>query len=229
MKCINCDNEHKEKFCPNCGEQANVPKITFSSIFTDAFSTIMEMDKGFLFNVKQLFLRPRKIVLDYIQGKRKEIFSPVSFLIISVTIYLIGESLIYVATEESGIKSESYSFGKEIGQFIKTHFKYFWILSIIWLSVSTRLIFRTYNFAEHLAINSFVIGQATLAGLIGLLLFKVPIIFDPITYALILWMTYQIFKTKDKDWRTLLKSLASIILFFIQLALIAAIIGFIRR
>ncbi len=228
MTCINCNNEHNSRFCPNCGESSSVPKITFSSIFNDGFSTITNMDKGFLFNVKNLFSNPNKTVTDYINGKRKNIFNPISFLIIAITIYLITDSLIEVNHEVSKTNSEVYSVGYEAGKFIKLYFKYFWILSIVWLSLSTKLIFGKYNFAEHLAINSFVIGQSTLVGLISFVITKTGLLFNPLVYISIIWMTIEIFRDKGKGLDAFLRSLGSTILFFIQLVVIVVLIGIIR-
>ena len=73
MKCISCELNHNEQYCPNCGERNGVERITISTILGSTFSTITNMDKGFLFNLKSLFLKPRKITTDYISGKRKGI------------------------------------------------------------------------------------------------------------------------------------------------------------
>ncbi len=227
MICINCKNEHSEKFCPNCGQKSEVQKITFRSILNDAFSTVTNMDKGLLFNVKSLLLNPEEIVNDYILGKRKHIFNPISFLIITISIYLIVDSLIVVPGQKQEIDSQIYSVGYEAGKFIKNNFKYFWILSIIWLSFSTRIIFRQYNYAEHLAVNSFVIGQATLAGLIGFVLFRQPLLFNPIIYIFITWMIYKIHKAQGKKLDVFFQSVAATLLFFIQLLLITVFIGII--
>jgi hypothetical protein len=228
MICVNCSTEHNGNFCPNCGERSQVPKITFSSILNNAFATITNMDKGFLFNVKNLFLHPGQLISDYLRGKRKQIFNPISFLIISVTVYLVVDSLVKVPVTGDKIESEIYDVGYQSGRFIKLYFKYFWLLSIIWLSVSTRIFFGKYNYAEHLALNSFVIGQATLVGIIGFLIFKVPILFNPFVYSMILWMLYQIFKSKKKDWEALLVSFAAVLLFFVQLIVITILIGVVR-
>lgn len=224
MICINCKYEHENKFCPNCGEKSQVPKITFSSIYNETFSIITNMDRGFFFNVKNLIFNPSKTINDYINGKRKNILNPISFLVISITIYLVIDSLIIVKSETSNIDSKAYSVAYEAGKFIKMHFKYFWILSIIWLSFSTRIVFGKYNYAEHLTINSFVIGQATLVGLISFLVLEIGLLFNPLVYVSIIWITYEIFKSKKKNLDIFLMSLGSTILFFIQLVIIVGII-----
>jgi len=228
MTCINCNNEHYEKFCPNCGEKSTVSRITFASIFNAALATVTNMDKGFLFNVKNLFLRPNEVVNSYILGKRKNIFNPISYLIITVTIYLIVEAMLKVPVETTKIESAVFDFGYEAGKFMKRYFKYFWILSIIWLSISTKLMFKKYNYAEHLAINSFVIGQATLVGLIAYIPFRFLLVFNPIIYISIIWMTYEIFKSKNRDFDIFFLSVGATFLFFIQLILIVILFGVIR-
>lgn len=228
MKCINCENEHNGLFCPNCGEKSEVPKITLSSILNDGITTIISMDRGFLFLLKNLFLKPREIVNGYISGKRKYIYNPISYLLIAISIYLIGDSLIEVKREVQNTGSKFYSVGAEAGKFIKSYSKYFWILTIIWLSTSTKIVFGKFNFAEHLAINSFVIGQATLVGFLGFILYKLPLLMNPVIYLMIIWMIYQIYKSKENDFNTFLSACATAFLFFIQLGLLSILIGVIR-
>lgn len=225
MKCINCNNDHAEKFCPNCGEKARIKRITFSSIINSAFSTVTNMDKGFLYNLKNLTLSPQQTITDYLKGKRKGIFNPISFLIVSVTIYLIIDASLKVSGTSTHDPNMIYNVGYQVGYFIKGYLKYFWILNIFWMSTATRLLFRKYNFAEHLAINSFILGQATLASLIGLVFFNWFLIFDPIIYLVIFAMTYQVFKGKNENAETLFKSFLSILLFVIQIAVILVMIG----
>lgn len=228
MRCINCEFEHDNKFCPNCGESLEARKITFRHFFNEAFSTISNMDRGFLFNVKNLFLNPNRTVHDYINGKRKNIFNPLSFLIIAISVYLVIDSLFVTESVSDGMDTKLYSIGYEAGRFIALYYKYFWISSILWLSISTRLLFGKYNFAEHLAINSFVVGQSTLVGLISFLIFRNELIFDPLVYISIFWITYEIFKERKRDAGALVLVLLSMFLFFTQLVIILILIGVIR-
>ncbi|RNC83071.1 MAG: DUF3667 domain-containing protein [Balneola sp.] len=228
MKCINCGFEHGDKFCPNCGERSELRKITFNSVFCESFSTLTNMDRGFLFNVKNLFLNPSGTVHDYINGKRKNIFNPLSFLIIAISIYLLIDSLFVTESVSDGDDSKFYSIGYEAGRFIALYYKYFWISSILWLSISTRLLFRKYNFAEHLAINSFVVGQSTLVGIISFLIFRNELIFDPLVYISIFWITYEIFKERKRDSSAFVLVLISMFFFFVQMIIVITLIGVIR-
>ncbi len=235
MICIACENEHQENFCPNCGERAGVPKITFQSMFAEALSTITNMDKGFLLNMKYLTLNPKQLVTNYLQGKRKGIFNPISFLILAVTIYLIVDSFIDIPTGNSNKHAESSDkpsalkeASMEAGRFVHAYLKYFWILTILWLGMATKLIFGKYNFAEHLTISSFIIGYATLLGLIGQYLFGWILIFNPIIYTIVLVLMYRIFENKKDKFGTIVQALVALMLFVIQLFLIVVAIGVIR-
>ena len=70
MICLTCETAHQGNFCPNCGERAGVPKITFRSMFREAFSTVTNMDKGILFNLKYLSTKPKQLITKYLAGKR---------------------------------------------------------------------------------------------------------------------------------------------------------------
>jgi len=237
MICISCKNEHQGNFCPNCGERAGVPKITFKSMFAEAFSTVTNMDKGFLLNLKYLTLDPRQLIISYLQGKRKGIYNPISFLILSVTIYLIIDSFIDIPSEivstknnNSGEYSIIYKVGYEAGWFVETNLKYFWLLSIFWLGIATKIMFGKYNFAEHLTVSSFAIGYATLFGLIGLLMFKWDsLVYNPSIYIAIIWILYQVFKKENDKVGTFIQAIISVMLFILQIVLITVGIGIIRN
>jgi len=228
MICVSCNNEHSEKFCPNCGEKNGVQKITIRSIIEDSVSFVTDMDRGFLFNFKTLIFEPQKIATDYILGKRKGIFNPISYLIFSVSIYLVVERLLRVPLEPTDMKDLPKSIlskaSYEAGFFIREHIKYFWILSILPFGLSLKLVFRKYTYLEHLAISSFIIGQATLIAIISFIFFRTPLILDPIVYLAMAWLTHRIFKNPNARLESFLLSITAMVLFLIQLILIVIII-----
>ncbi len=232
MICVSCNKEHSEKFCPNCGEKSGIKKITLTSLTEDTISSVTDMDRGFFFNLKTLIFKPQKITADYIRGKRKGILNPISFLIFSITIYLIVITILKNPIEPIEIKSVPKStfekMGNVLGKFIRVNLKFFWILTIIPLGLSLKLIFKKYNYLEHLAISSFVIGQATLVAIISYIFFRFPLIFDPVVYFVILWLIYKIFKNNNDKSESFILSLAVLILFIIQLFLMIAMIGIVK-
>jgi len=234
MNCISCQNEHNSNYCPNCGEESRTQKITLASILGGAIATVTNMDKGFLHNLKSLTLAPQKFTTYYIQGKRKGILNPVSYLIISVTVYLILMSILKLPSdlvEPNDIQNSSSEVGGHAtGVFLGKNLKYFWILSIVPLGLAMKLMFhKKYSFLEHLAISSFIIGHATLAGLISYTLFRIPIFADPIIYISVLLLTYCIYKVDCKKIKSALASLAALTLFILfQFFIIAAVSYFLE-
>ncbi|CAM1344383.1 DUF3667 domain-containing protein [Tenacibaculum amylolyticum] len=236
MICISCDYQHEEKFCPNCGEKGDIPKITFSSTISNAFLSITNMDKGFLYNLKNLTLSPKVTIEAYLKGKRKQIFNPISFLIIAVTAYLLLASLLKTKPifpnektsliQESLINKSGYEIGASAGKIIFEYFKFFWVFTIIPLSLFTKLFFKRYNFAENLAINSFILGHVTLIiGSISFIIFKFPILINPFIYLGLIWYLYRVFGNKKYKSDSLIMAFTTIFFFIISLISIIIIIG----
>ncbi|PQJ21136.1 DUF3667 domain-containing protein [Tenacibaculum sp. SG-28] len=232
MKCISCDFDHYQKFCPNCGERSGVKKITVSSVWEDALLSITNTDKGILYTVKALLLYPKQFVTDYLSGRRKGILNPISFLVFAITLYLIVISFydipkLHVVYEDT-VRSNMRKIGNEIGTFIRLNLKYFWILTIFPLAVSLKLTFRKYNFVEYVTISSFIIGQATLLGILSYILFRMPLIVDPVVFTVILWLTYQIFKKNTSKMESFLLTLVALFLFVMQFCIVIVLIGIVQ-
>ena len=196
-----------------------------------ALSTVTNMDKGFLFNVKNLIFEPKKMMSDYIGGKRKGILNPISFLIIAVSLYLLVDVFIespQIERDRKITSAKMYEIGQEAGGFMKIYVKLIWILSIFLLSATTKLLFKKHNYAERLAISSFVIGQATLVALIGLVAFNWMLVVNPIAYLIIGLLVYQYFKKGKDKLLDFFFPIFCVLLFFIQLFVIMMLIGWLR-
>nr|WP_321222752.1 DUF3667 domain-containing protein [uncultured Psychroserpens sp.] len=229
MSCINCYNNHQENYCPNCGQRNGVKKITLPSIAEETFSSLTDMDKGFLYNLKTLTLRPKKIAVDYILGKRKGIFNPISYLILSITLYILVITILKtpkVPTQVTEVaKSTLEQLGNDLGLFLRTHLKFVWIFTIVPLSISFKIVYNKFNFLENLTISSFIIGHATLLGIISYLILRAPLIFDPFVYLIILLLTIKIFKNSTSTIENLLLGLSTLAIFIIQLIILVSCIG----
>jgi len=221
MNCISCGAEHSSKYCPECGEKGNVVPITFGSILGSVLSTISNMDRGFLYNVKHLTLRPQRFIDEYLNGRRKGIFNPISFLIIVVTLYLIWDAT-HRQPERNISNDPSLEEATEIGlrtaMFILTYFKYFWMLSVVWIGLATKLLFGRLNLAEHFVIAAFIMGYATLAVLLVSFFKPMAILYNPVTYLVMMVMLFRVFKRENVSVVVgLLKTVLVMLLFGIQL------------
>ena len=229
IKCMSCGFNHKDKFCPNCGEVGNLRRITLQSVATEAFSTLINMDKGFLYNLKELTLNPKKLVNDYINGKRKGIFNPISYLIIAISLYVILSSFFsfdFVSRVTPGMEENTLrKIGVEAGKILAEYIKFFWVISVVFLSLPSAFLYNKQNFAEHIAISAFIIGHSTFFITLLLPIYNVPIIFHWVLYALIAVLYYRIYKNDSRKIESITLSFISVLVFFIQLFLFTIFLG----
>ena len=153
-QCSNCGVETDSPYCPNCG-QRRIKRFTWSHIF-HIFLKSIEFEKGFLYNLKNLTLRPGKTIHEYIGGKTKSYLNPITYFILIITILAILEviSKNYIIYG-LGFFSET---GLEEGDKIK------YILLIlgfnIGMAIGHQLVFRKdYNLTESWIISLFVTSQ----------------------------------------------------------------------
>jgi hypothetical protein len=88
--CLNCDAplQSTNKFCAQCGQAANTNRLTLHHLLHEVTHFFTHADKGIFHLVKGLATTPGFIARSYIAGKRKKIFSPINFFLISVGLFL---------------------------------------------------------------------------------------------------------------------------------------------
>ena len=74
-------------YCSSCGQRKQ-SRFTISYIVDEIFS-ILEFDKGILFNLKTLLLHPGVAVRDYLHGKTKPFYPPLSFFLLGMTLFIL--------------------------------------------------------------------------------------------------------------------------------------------
>ncbi|APG64053.1 hypothetical protein LPB136_01125 [Tenacibaculum todarodis] len=223
MACINCKTNFEGQFCPSCGEKKDIERITFGSMIESVFSGFVNMDKGLLFNIKNLTLYPQKTILQYIKGKRKYILSPISYAIVTISVYIIITSLLKKAPSElkvglgklgeQGELGRFQQMGYKTGGFLIEKLKYFWLLQAVFLSVFSKLFFKRFNFFEHLAINSFIVGHATLVAIIVRIFYRGEIIvFNFLVFIYMIFLMYKVFGKTNNKFETI--TMSSLIVLF---------------
>ena len=79
--CFNCEASLEKgfEFCPQCGQPAHHHRLNLSHISHEVLHFFTHADKGIFYLVKELFIKPGVVTREYIAGKRKKYFSPLSF------------------------------------------------------------------------------------------------------------------------------------------------------
>ena len=86
MVCKNCEASFEGKFCSNCSQTADIHRVTLKHFFHELFHAMTHTDKGILLLAKALLTRPGHVAREYLDGKRKKYFNPLSFLVITAAI-----------------------------------------------------------------------------------------------------------------------------------------------
>ncbi len=237
MNCKNCDQIIDGNFCAHCGQSTKVDKITFSTFIGELSSSIFQINRGFLFTLKELFIRPGHSIREYLEGKRKNHFKPIAYAFTLSTIYFLlsqlvdGSTLINYALEgfwNYGDKSQATIKKLATENWFAKNYAYTTLLLLPLFSLSTYLVFlrKGFNYLEHFVLNAYITGQQVIFYLLPLLisftigdnniLFAISL-FSPMVYALLVfWQFFSIQNRLKISFRLLLAYL----LYFIMVALI---------
>jgi hypothetical protein len=82
IHCLNCGNTYRGNYCPNCGQKATVTKLTWKSLIGEFVHFFTHAEHSFVHTSKRLITEPGLVMKDFLDGKRKQIHKPVTFLLI---------------------------------------------------------------------------------------------------------------------------------------------------
>jgi len=235
MKCLNCGNEFEGQFCNQCGQKASVKSISLSGIFAETFRIITNTDRGLFYNFINLTRRPKTVITNYLSGKRKPVFQPVQYAILGVTVLTLVDY--YYGT---GIKSlgdaarvvdtlddtSPYKIGMGYGKIIRGNLKFALLLLIFFFAVPARLFHHRYNFAEHLAIQAFILGHAAFITVLWYPLINLTILANPIFFLSVFLMNFLVFFRKKEFFEGLLSSLFTVVLGVVLFLFIPMVVYF---
>lgn len=222
--CENCGNEVTGPFCGNCGQRRGIGKITFKETFQDLVDMMFSVNAPLVKTQKLLVSNPGKLFREYLSGRRKAYYKPVSFFIITTIVYLIIRSLIqYDPMEGMAVvdapKDFNQSLFKKAGQFMVTNINNIMFLFVLSMGLFFKAFFRKKNtLAEFIAICFYLAGVYTVIGTLSAFYLKY---IDP-RYKMIpmlIFMVYVIYALtsffKSRGLFTIIKILIAYILSFI--------------
>ena len=158
--CLNCNAEliSGTVYCGQCGQHAQVHRLNGNHFLHEVTHAFTHADKNIFTLIWQLLYRPGEIAREYVKGKRKKYFSPLTFLVISVGI----SSLIMYNT---GFVDFSKGLGKNaFSGFMNSHTNLIIYMNIPILAFFNLLLFRKsgFNYWEHLVFVCFVSAERSL-------------------------------------------------------------------
>lgn len=136
---------------------------------------IANLEKGLGYTVRELLLRPRQAIVEFLRVNRRRMMKPFPMLVLLVTIAAflslrllpLGEPLWQDFKEDGGAKLLSPALQEAFHMLTIAMQKYFnivFVLSLPGQAIGSFLLFRKtgYNFAEHLVINTYLFCIQTL-------------------------------------------------------------------
>lgn len=81
-ECLNCSTHFKGNYCSHCGQKATVTKLTWGSLFEEFIHFFTHAEHSFVYTTKKLIKAPGVIVKEFLDGKRKKVHKPITFLLV---------------------------------------------------------------------------------------------------------------------------------------------------
>ena len=127
-------------------------------------SSVLNLDKGLLYTIRELLLRPGQTVRDFLLQDRTRIVRPIVFVIIISLVYSLLRQLLefednYLYYDDS-VKTTAMS----IFGWVKDHYGYGNLIIGIFIALWIKVLFRKYpyNFYEILVLLCFALGTGML-------------------------------------------------------------------
>lgn len=228
-----------------------IKRLTFRGLLADVADAI-NLDKGLLYTLKGMTLRPAQTIQEYLDDKRYVVTNPIKFFVLIVGTTLLIASQTGYFDDASAIKS-GFEYGytqgdetKEIPEEMKVfeeqlmyyYINYFvkyqniwFLITILFTSFFTYLFFRKrgFNFVEHNIINTYIFVYTYL-------FFTIMVVFslDPniwtypymIIYTLMAIVVYKylfIVSWWQAIYKTILAFLLSVLVFYLLFAIVGVV------
>lgn len=241
--CKNCQHTFEGNFCSNCGQKTNTKRLDWNYIFDELKYTFLHINGGLLFTCKQLLTRPGDMVKEFIDGKRVKHYKPILLVFVlagisTLMMHYNGDLLVFEKMDVSNKKSVFSP--KDLIEFITKYNTYIQLISIPIISFCTWLAFKKwgYNYIENIIINSFMISQMLLIGILltpikylcinSDVYVLVNTVLGLIAYGFAIWLYLKLYKDKDLGTIILRMLLTGVLfcVFFIIVIILIVVIGF---
>ena len=172
--CRNCGITVEGRYCANCGQRASVYKVTFRETFNDLTENMFAPDAPLPLTLKLLVINPGMLFREYLKGKRKKYYRPISFFILATLVYLFARWVIdfddyleiNIGTKEDQIDLEIFAQARD---YMFQNIKSMAFILVFTLALFMKLFFRRkYSFPEFIAISFYLNGLYSLLATLNL-------------------------------------------------------------
>lgn len=186
MKCVNCSTEIVARFCPDCGQPANVKRISLRQVLDDMQSKYLGLDNLLARTIKDATLHPAQLLQALLDGNRRRyigaggyLFLMLSLMILLFDIFEVDSKAFFGASYEleigdSANRTRQQQFSDSIMSFITEYIRLISFLMLPIYAAFSRYIFRKsgLNFIEHIALFCYSHAHPLWLSIAGGLIFK---------------------------------------------------------
>ena len=163
--CLNCNNSFTGDFCNLCGQKAATHRFSMHEWLHEIPHSIFHVDSGFFLTIKTLLVRPGDAVREYLEGKRKLLFSPFIYVLVWCGIFVVVSHFL----GDSMDKHQNFQNLMEAAAYIEEHYyKIIVVAMILPMAIGSYLAYirSGFNFAENLVLSCYIMGQLVIADII---------------------------------------------------------------
>ncbi len=242
MNCKNCGTIVQGNYCSHCGQSSTVGKITVASLLNELSDSIFQINRGFFYTFKALLTRPGHSIKEYLTGRRKKYYKPITYVLALSTIYFLTTQITgqntWMGDLVTGFSNRAIETGKgaaipPVLTWFSKNFAYTTLLLLPVFSLASYLAFRGLgrNYLEHFVINSYTTGQQAifyaLFALINTVVDSKIIESFPIVVAVAyaFWVFWQFFEKENRIVNVLRSILMYALYLIFSFGLFIAIMG----
>lgn len=249
-KCANCArvmDGPEQKFCPACGQPTPAHRIDWHFLGHELEHSVLHMDRGVLYSLKELMLRPGHLMRGYLEGQRAKQVKPLLLLMITAAaVVLLGKYLLGGDLVGSAMQA-GYSQGRAMGSgdvadpavvtntfamvrdWINGHLTVFTLLCLPLEAAAFRLAFRGrgLNYPEWLVVSAFLTVQTFVFMAAAVSVQRwVPSVqawILPVVFVYAVFSLIQLFQHHSR-WATAFRALVGLVMFVLAQSLFTALI-----
>ncbi len=216
--CRNCKAPLQGDYCGQCGQKHHTERFTAKGFFISFIQILTNFESGFWYTMKMMLIAPAQVVDDFVSGKTRPYYHPLryTFIIVGISVLLnlyfgvfeiiANEFNSALISGDVELTEEARKSSARTQEAMAPFMNLIPLLLIPFVSFFSARLFRKghYNYGEHLILNTFVLGQATVVGLpfslLSVYLFQTSAY--ALTISVFLWglylgiITSKIFKRK---------------------------------
>lgn len=191
--CKNCGITVTNKYCENCGQRTSVYKVTFRETFNDITENLFALSAPIPLTLKMLALNPGMLFREYLGGKRKKYYRPISFFVLSTLVYLFVRWVIdfedyveiTIGANKDPVDLELFSSAKD---YMYQNIKSLAFILVFTLALFMKVFFRRkYALPEYIAVSFYLNGFYSLLAMLNL--FYIQYVNSKIQYLAMLIMS----------------------------------------